>query len=607
MGSSKLVVRAGSVLIVLLLGWSGLHADGPQPDATTADGGRYYGPLVNGLLQGHGRLERSNGDRYVGEFAAGLFSGTGRLQYGSGEVYEGEFRDGMPSGQGRLQMIDGSVYVGTFRNGYFNGSGRYEADDGALYEGAFENGRFDGAGRLRDDQADYSGQFQRGRYWGRGELAYPNGTKYRGEFVKGRMQGKGRYETASGEIFEGDFDKGEFTGTGTYSRKDNGRHEGEFRNWRPHGQGRYTTSDGDAYEGKFVDGQLEGVGKFTGSDGLAYVGEFKGWRFHGQGELRLANGDRYKGGFAGGLYEGEGTLTYAKPRADGSSEQKGIWRYGSLADQDARQRTARNVEAALYNQRRVLDAELARLKPSDPGKINLYLLAVAGDGSQEVFRREVEFVREQFSRDFGTEGRAVALINSRNTVETAPMATVTSIRETLLAIARRMDKERDILFLYLSSHGSREHELVLDQNGMDLRGLRATELAKLLDESGIRWRAIIVSACYSGGFIGPLKNDHTLVITAARHDRTSFGCADENDFTYFGEAFFKEALPRSSSFQDAFAKADQLVRERELADHKDSKEGDPDYFSLPQMHNPAVMQEHLKRWWAQSAQRVGAR
>ena len=276
-------------------------------------------------------------------------------------------------------------------------------------------------------------------------------------------------------------------------------------------------------------------------------------------------------------------------------------------DESARQKVPLNVETALYNQRRLLDSTLGALAPSDPNKINLYLLSVAGDGSQEVFRREVEFVRDQFSRTFGTEGRSVALINSRNTVDAAPMATVTSIREALQAIAARMDKQRDILFLFLSSHGSKDHKFVLDQNGMDLRGLPASELAELLKETGIRWKAIVVSACYSGGFIDPLKDDHTLVITAARHDRRSFGCSDDSEFTYFGEAFFKDALPQSASFQDAFAKAEQLVRARELADRKESSDADSEDFSLPQMFNPGPVEEHLKRWWVQTAQRVGAR
>ena len=105
---------------------------------------------------------------------------------------------------------------------------------------------------------------------------------------------------------------------------------------------------------------------------------------------------------------------------------------------------------------------------------------------------------------------------------------------------------------------------MLNQNGMDLRDLSAADLGRLLRESGIRWKVVVISACYSGGFVDPLKDDGTLVITAARHDRQSFGCADENDFTYFGRAYFKEALPQASSFQDAFRKAEGIVREMEL-------------------------------------------
>ena len=259
-----------------------------------------------------------------------------------------------------------------------------------------------------------------------------------------------------------------------------------------------------------------------------------------------------------------------------------------------RERSAANVEAALYRQRALLDAALAAIQPSQPGRINLYLLAVAGDGSQEVFRREVEFVREQFDRDFGTRGRSIALINSRYTGRTAPMATLTSIREAIETLAARMNRQNDVLFVFLTSHGGKDHEFKLNQNAMTLLGLRPQELADMLAESRIRWKVVVVSACYSGGFIAPLKSDTTMVITAARADRTSFGCEDENDFTYFGRAFFKEALPASGSFFEAFSKARVLVGEWEKKDKTPEAER-----SLPQIHSPVPLAEHLNRWWAQ--------
>jgi hypothetical protein len=528
--------RALAVLCLCLAPTAAFSAR--TPDAVTVDGGRYYGPLVEGKLHGRGRIEWENGTVYEGDLAKGLMSGKGRIRFANGNSYEGEWRDGLMSGVGRFEVPEREVYEGQFRQDY---------------------------------------------YWGQGELRYRDGRVYRGEFVRGDFQGKGRLENPDGT-----------------------RYEGEFRNWQFHGRGRFTDGQGDYWEGKFVDGQLEGPGKASGKRG-SYEGDFKDWHFHGKGRLRLANGDLYEGGFADGLYEGQGTLTYAKPRPDGRKQESGLWRFGMLAQEPERKQAGANVELALYAQKELLDKALASLQPREPGRINLYLLAVAGDGSQEVFRREVDFVQAEFARRFGTAGRSIVLVNSRNTTSSAPMATVTSIRQALNAIGARMDREQDILFLFLTSHGSAEHELSLNQTGIDLRDLPAKELGALLKESGIRWKVVVVSACYSGGFIEALQDERTLVITAARRDRRSFGCADENDFTYFGRAFFKESLPKSRSFVEAFRRAEALVRDWE---RRDAGEAPPassaaaklveESQSLPQISNATAIDAHLKRWWGQS-------
>ncbi|WP_199688072.1 C13 family peptidase [Noviherbaspirillum sedimenti] len=168
-------------------------------------------------------------------------------------------------------------------------------------------------------------------------------------------------------------------------------------------------------------------------------------------------------------------------------------------------------------------------------------------------------------------------------------------------IARRMDREKDILFLFLTSHGSKKHELTLNQNGIELRDLEAKELGKLLKESGIRWKVVLVSACYAGGFIDPLKDEHTMVIAAARHDRTSFGCSDENDFTYFGKAFFQESLPGARSFGEAFRTARTLVAQWEAKDFNKVEGGkdDEQMHSEPQIHHPGLIEQYLDRWRAQ--------
>ena len=61
-------------------------------------------------------------------------------------------------------------------------------------------------------------------------------------------------------------------------------------------------------------------------------------------------------------------------------------------------------------------------------------------------------------------------------------------------------------------------------------------------QANIRNRVVIVSACFSGAFIAPLANDNTIVMTAAAPDRSSFGCQPQNNWTFFGDAYFNHSV-----------------------------------------------------------------
>lgn len=585
---------------------AGDSASGP-PAAITPDGGRYWGPLVDGVRHGEGRVEWSDGSTYTGGFVNGMFSGKGRLRSSAGEVVEGDFKEGLASGMITMRMTGGAVYQGLARMGKFEGRGRFQ-DDKTVYEGEFQNNLYHGQGHLTSPAFDYTGEFRQGQYWGKGEFRQKNGRSYKGEFVRGEFHGHGRYAIADGPIYEGDFVEGKLQGRGVVTYPNGVKQEGNFRDWRLDGPGRLIAEDGKIIEGEFKADQLQGTATSVSPDGTRYKGEMQNWMPHGQGELRLANGDVYRGSFSHGAYDGQGTLTYAKAQSDGRNEDAGLWQYGRLKKQveEERRLAQANAERALYTQAAQLKRALDELQPSSGSGINLYLLAVAGDGSQEVFRREVDFVRRQFEARFRTQGRSVVLVNSRNTVGSSPLATVTSIREAIAAIAAKMNKDRDILFLFVTSHGSREGTISLGIDGMRLPDLSKSELAAAMTESGIRWKVVVLSACYAGSFMEPLKDSGTMVIAAARADRRSFGCADANDFTYFGRAFFKESLPSADSFEDAFSKATRLIREWEDRDageaaatsdaHKESKEPAADRHSLPQIDAPEPIRQHLKLW-----------
>ena len=250
-------------------------------------------------------------------------------------------------------------------------------------------------------------------------------------------------------------------------------------------------------------------------------------------------------------------------------------------------------EEALYQQPRALARTLEGIAPGRPGKIDLYYLGFGGYASQDVFLREIRSVDKLMREGFGTEKRSASLLNNQKTVLDLPVASVTSLRETLKRIGQVMNRDEDILFLYLTSHGSADHRFSLEFWPISFNELTPPVLKKALDDSGIRWRVVVVSACYSGGFVEPLKNDHTIVISAAAADRKSFGCSNEADWTYFGRAFFEQSLHEHPRLGEAFANARMLIEARE-------KETGMEPHSNPQIAAGALMTE---KWEAFLAQR----
>lgn len=179
--------------------------------------------------------------------------------------------------------------------------------------------------------------------------------------------------------------------------------------------------------------------------------------------------------------------------------------------------------------------------------------------------KEVKATRELFERRFDAAGRSLVLINNPRTVDDLPLASVSNLRRVLEELSLIMDPAEDILFLFLTSHGSEDHWLSVDYPRLRLNELHKNQLAELLRSSGIRNRVVVVSACYSGGFIEALSDPNALVITAARPDRMSFGCDQARDWTYFGQAYFGEALESHSSFVAAFHAAKETIEAQEAA------------------------------------------
>ena len=550
--------------LVLLLAACGDGESLSPPDARLPDGGRYRGEVVDGLLQGEGRIDYPNGSWYAGHFSNGQWDGQGEWHGSNGEVYVGQFQQGLFHGQGKLTTLNSN------------------------YTGGFKLGRRDGEGTLRDGAQHYSGQFKDDQYNGAGKLVLADGSQYQGQFAKGKPNGEGVRSDTSGNQFSGRFVDGELNGTGTFNSAEGDQYIGDFKANRLEGRRRYENVDGDVWIGEFKDGSLSGPGELFAVDGSHYKGGFRDWRFAGKGRLQLADGSVYTGGFENDAYQGTGRLVLS----DGKVED-GHWINGLRVRDEKGRLLPDPLEQALLNQGGLLEKELAKV-PASTAAIELYSLTLAGDGNQSVFLREADYVSEMLKTRFGATGQ-ITLVNHRDHLADRAMAT----RENLARSARRLAERsgpEDLVFIYLTSHGSHEHELVLDQPRLQLADLPADELAAALAPLKERDKVIVISACYSGGYIEPLKDERTLIMTASRADRVSFGCSEEADFTYFGDALFAQALNQTDDLQQAFELARAHVAQREQAEDFDASE--------PQIWAPKGVLAHWQKLRQQQARKA---
>jgi hypothetical protein len=225
-------------------------------------------------------------------------------------------------------------------------------------------------------------------------------------------------------------------------------------------------------------------------------------------------------------------------------------------------------EAILFDQAARIDRALAGIAADPSPKPRAFFLGFAGVGEEKVFAEEIELASKVLGEKYRIDGRGLALVNDQRDLQELPLATVSGLNYALRGLAARMHLDRDVLFLSISSHGSDDPAIAVSNSQLPLKDMLTDEdLASALDESGIRWRVIIISACYAGGFLQPLSDPQTIVITAAAADRTSFGCSNDRDLTYFGEAFYRDALPVAGSLRAAFETAKAAIAARERREH----------------------------------------
>ena len=237
----------------------------------------------------------------------------------------------------------------------------------------------------------------------------------------------------------------------------------------------------------------------------------------------------------------------------------------------------RLTQEQIEQQPRILERRLDAVQAGRDGVVDVYAITFAPYADEDVFMRESEMVAGVMQQRFGAGGRTIQLVNNPRTASEWPWATPLNLQRAIQRAARRMNRDEDVLFVHLTSHGARDGRLAAEFGTLGIDSVTPQMLKGLLDEAGVRYRVVSVSACYSGSWIAPLADAGTLVMTAADAEHTSYGCGRGSELTYFGRALFDEQLRQGWSFEAAHAAARPVIERRE------KEAGKTDGYSNPQI------------------------
>jgi Peptidase C13 family len=210
-------------------------------------------------------------------------------------------------------------------------------------------------------------------------------------------------------------------------------------------------------------------------------------------------------------------------------------------------------------QHKRLAAAIAALQPQRNGVVDAYVVSIGLD-SDPVFTREAGEAAKVLSRRYGATGKAIFLAAGADEQGSGiPQGSPPNLATALAAVAGKMNLKEDVLILYATTHGDPQSGLAYRDGDRGAGMIAPLRLANLLDDLGFERRMILLSACYSGIFMPLLTNENSIIVTAAASNRTSFGCAPENDWTFFGDALINNGLRKPQTFDKATEEAVSLI------------------------------------------------
>jgi len=135
---------------------------------------------------------------------------------------------------------------------------------------------------------------------------------------------------------------------------------------------------------------------------------------------------------------------------------------------------------------------------------------------------------------------------------------IVSIAETFKDLSQKAPAG---CLVYFTSHGAPQGILVGPALATPYMVQRTVN-----DACGDKPTVVVMSACYSGVFVQPLAGPNRVVLTAARPDRTSFGCGEMDHYTFFDDCFLR-AIPHADDFASLGEQVQACVQAKEQETH----------------------------------------
>ena len=196
--------------------------------------------------------------------------------------------------------------------------------------------------------------------------------------------------------------------------------------------------------------------------------------------------------------------------------------------------------------------------------LNWRLVVMASDqGNKSAWIPAFDNARKKFVDYFLARGVAAGNIRQlslKPQFQSASIQTASTQNFTNAVTSLNATSSNDACMIFMTSHGSR------DGFNIGSSRLSPNTLRAALDSGcGSRPTVVLVSACYSGLYTldsSGLKTPNRVILTAARNDRTSFGCSPENEYTYWDGCLF-ESLPRSTTFRSLATNLQACIARKE--------------------------------------------